>query len=252
MDELGILIRTAVGQRSLRFLLDFDGTLCPLVEDPASAILSLEARQVLAGLATLGEVVIISGRAQPFLELIFEGLPVALAAEHGAFYRPDENMPWQNVFEGITQRGDAHVALRKELKAISAKFNFALVEEKKHSTTFHFRQIKHSYPLTLWEDLAVDFRSMASRHGFDLLRGKDVFEFRSVNTGKGHFVRWLDSILRTDLIVAAGDDLTDEEMFDVINELGGESIKVGEGVTSARWRVDSPQQLLDFIASLLI
>jgi len=51
----------------------------------------------------------------------------------------------------------------------------------------------------------------------------------------------------SDLIVMAGDDRTDEDMF----RAGGEdvwSIKVGPGVTAARYRVASPDRLRSLLS----
>jgi trehalose 6-phosphate phosphatase len=51
--------------------------------------------------------------------------------------------------------------------------------------------------------------------------------------------------------VFAGDDLTDEKGFDVVNERGGLSIKVGAGETMAQTRIDSVPALLDWLGSIV-
>jgi trehalose 6-phosphate phosphatase len=51
--------------------------------------------------------------------------------------------------------------------------------------------------------------------------------------------------------VFAGDDLTDEKGFAVVNERGGWSIKVGAGDTTAHTRVESVTALLDWLESIV-
>jgi trehalose 6-phosphate phosphatase len=51
--------------------------------------------------------------------------------------------------------------------------------------------------------------------------------------------------------VFAGDDLTDEKGFAVVNERGGVSIKVGPGETMAHTRIGSVSGLLDWLASIV-
>ncbi|MBV8259997.1 MAG: trehalose-phosphatase, partial [Paraburkholderia sp.] len=51
--------------------------------------------------------------------------------------------------------------------------------------------------------------------------------------------------------VFAGDDLTDEKGFSVVNALGGLSIKVGGGDTIAQTRIDSVEALIGWLASLV-
>ena len=69
--------------------------------------------------------------------------------------------------------------------------------------------------------------------------GKLVVELKPAGTDKGvaiaEFMSEAPFHGRTPAFV--GDDATDEHGFAVVNEMGGHSVKVGDGVTVARWRV---------------
>jgi trehalose 6-phosphate phosphatase len=51
--------------------------------------------------------------------------------------------------------------------------------------------------------------------------------------------------------VFLGDDLTDEDGFHVVNRLAGHSIKIGPGVTSARWRLRDAAAVRRWLATQL-
>ncbi|ELA42513.1 trehalose-phosphatase, partial [Vittaforma corneae ATCC 50505] len=71
---------------SKTILLDYDGTLTPIVEDPDKAVLSARAKEILMNLSKAGRVVICSGRSKAKLD---EWIPkeIEVYAEHGAFQR---------------------------------------------------------------------------------------------------------------------------------------------------------------------
>jgi trehalose 6-phosphate phosphatase len=83
--------------------------------------------------------------------------------------------------------------------------------------------------------------------------GKMVYEIKPKDVDKGRAMRaFLDEppfVGRQP--VFAGDDLTDEKGFAVVNERGGLSIKVGAGETMAQTRIDSVPALLDWLGSIV-
>ena len=81
--------------------------------------------------------------------------------------------------------------------------------------------------------------------------GKMVFELKppGVNKGSaiGEFMREAPFAERTPIFL--GDDVTDEYGFCTINQLGGHSVKIGQGETMARWRLADPAAAKAWLAA---
>ncbi len=83
-------------------MFDYDGTLTPIVQDPAAAIPTDEIRDTIRRLAsdTRNTVWIISGRDQVFLDRWMGDIPqLGLSAEHGSFVREPRSAQWRNLAE---------------------------------------------------------------------------------------------------------------------------------------------------------
>ncbi len=85
----------------------------------------------------------------------------------------------------------------------------------------------------------------------ELLEGHKVREVRLRGVHKGTVVsRVLEQAPEGSLLFAAGDDRTDEDLFSALPE-DGFSIRIGPGVTKARFRVSTPWDLRRLLGSLV-
>ena len=85
------------------FLFDYDGTLTPIVKDPAAAIPSDKLNRILDTLSAdpKNQIWIISGRDQAFLEKWLGSKNVGLSAEHGCFMKDLGSKTWVNLAESF-------------------------------------------------------------------------------------------------------------------------------------------------------
>ena len=79
--------------------------------------------------------------------------------------------------------------------------------------------------------------------------GKRVVELAPAGRDKGlaiaAFMREAPFLGKPPVFI--GDDATDEHGFAMVNQLGGDSIKVGPGPTSAQWRFPSVSAVLGWL-----
>jgi len=217
--------------------LDFDGTLAPIVADPADAQLEprllplLEALSLRAPLSTI----IMSGRCRADVEARV-GLPgLVYAGNHGLdivcghlhFVEPTAaaSQPALN---------DIAVVMSDKLAGIPG----VLVEHKGLTLSVHYRMVDES----AHEEVRRQVHSVlaGSDHPFVLTTGKRVFEIRPrTYWNKGAAMTWIREQVQPDAkIVYLGDDRTDEDAFRVCQD--GISIRVGNSEeTVAGYFLDS-------------
>ena len=224
--------------------LDFDGCIVETAPTPESVAIPGRLPSLLVALreALGGAVAIVSGRP---IEQIdgFLGLAVpAVAGLHGLERRTADGA----IVRPPLQRDDLH-AVRALLEAFAAAHPGVLVEDKKHTVALHYR---------LSPSLREDCRAIVNAalkdapQGWQVVEGKFVFEIRPCEHSKGTaieaFMGEAPFLGRTP--VFCGDDITDEDGFEVVNARGGMSIRVGKGVaTRAAAQVDTVGELLDWL-----
>lgn len=241
----------AFGAASQRLLLvDFDGTLTPLVNNPADARLSASIRQTLDNLSDVSDVVVISGRDRTFLEKTFVGIPVYLVAEHGAFLK-QPHQPWQQLDLSCT---DWQEPVRSVMQSFVRQFSGSFIEEKETALAWHYRMVTASDVETQAVDLATRLREVASVVPLTVIQGSKVVEVKPAQHSKGTVALTIAAQKAYDFIVSIGDDTTDEDMFRLLPNWAY-TLKVGAGPSFARYRLARQRDveaLLKNLSDLLI
>jgi trehalose 6-phosphate phosphatase len=229
------------------FFFDFDGTLVELAPTPDGVLVQPRVIGLLRELRSLtnGAVAVVSGRGIDSIDS-FLGMPdLPVAGLHGA-ERRDAN--------GDTQRIGFHderlLRMEQVLAQVVNEHPGMLLEIKGAALALHYRNAPDREPVAreATERLVADYPT-----SYVLQPGKMVYEIKPKDVDKGRATRaFLDELPFTGRTpVFAGDDLTDEKGFAVVNERGGLSIKVGAGETMARTRVESVSSLLDWLETIV-
>ncbi|MDR7440462.1 MAG: bifunctional alpha,alpha-trehalose-phosphate synthase (UDP-forming)/trehalose-phosphatase [Armatimonadota bacterium] len=245
-----VLLGAYVRARRRLLLLDYDGTLVEIADRPERAIPDPELCRLLAGLSAdpCNRVVLVSGRDPETLDGWFGGLGVDLVAEHGAWVR-DSGGPWEAQ---VSPQPEWKAKLRPVLEAYAGLTPGAWVEEKTASLAWHFRGVDPALAAVRARELVTTLVQLSGTTPLGILHGKQVVEVLDPAVGKGRAARrWLASV-PWEFVLAAGDDVTDEELFAVLPE-GAHSVRVGFGPTQSAWMVEAPyhlRALLERLASM--
>ena len=219
--------------RDWAIFLDIDGTLLELCDRPSSVVADADLKALLRILIDRahGAVALISGRSVGDIERLFSPLPVLAAGQHGTERR--------DVHGRLHRHAVPHSGLRHAASVLAQyarERRGLLLEDKGLALALHYRNAPQCEPET-----AALMRTLVTELGsqFELQQGKMVWELKPSGRDKGsvigEFMREPPFAGRTPVFI--GDDQTDEFGFEIVNRLGGHSVKVGEGASAARWRL---------------
>ena len=227
---------------------DYDGTLVPFADHPERALPDHETRETLEQISAVkkNQVVIISGRDQEFLNKIFNGMNLTLIAEHGVFIRfPGD--PWKKM---SSQHYHWKPVVRNILSEFNDKFPGAMIEEKETCIAWHYRNVLKVPTVGQVENIKILLGKLAKRFDTEILEGNMVIEIKDRSINKGIAANTLLKTINPDFIVALGDDLTDEYLFEALPDHAF-TIKVGNGKTHAKYCCVSQEEVIRLIRYFL-
>jgi trehalose 6-phosphate phosphatase len=186
-----------------------------------------------------GAVALVSGRTIPAIDALFDPLKLPAVAVHGAQIRlPNGVMLVDEPLAAALQ--SAGPMLERAIVPLRG----VQLENKHCAIALHYRRVPERGREVL-KIAEVVTRSMGAQ--FAVLVGKCVVEIRPRYLTKGAGVQRLmeETPFRGRTPIFAGDDLSDEDAFQVVNQLGGITLRVGESAapTAATHRLAEPEQL---------
>jgi len=228
--------------------LDVDGTLLHLAETPDGVVPRHEVNELLSRLAVRldGAVALISGRQVAELDRLFAPMKLPSAGLHGLEHRDAQGR--------LTVLGEARALdhLRRPLSDLAASHDGLMLEDKGRALAFHYRRApgegrRVQRAIAELTDGSPDLR---------LIPGKMVIEIKPRHADKGSALRefMAEPPFRGRIAVYIGDDVTDEDAFATVNELGGVSVHVDHNgapsATAAHYHVKGVDEALEWLEKI--
>jgi trehalose 6-phosphate phosphatase len=229
----------------IALFLDFDGTLVAIADHPEEVRLDLSTRQALMHLDTLlgGAIAIITGREIAAVDRFLDPLRLSIAGVHGLTRRDAQGRTHKPAVDG----GFAS-AIEKALHPLLQNHSALFLEYKYGAVALHYR----SHPELENKCILLMETAVDGLAGVELKRGKMVVEAKAVGGNKGAAIAdYLnEQPFAGRRAVFAGDDVTDEDAFVLVNARDGISIKVGPGETHATYRATDTDEFLAWLRQL--
>jgi trehalose 6-phosphate phosphatase len=245
----------------LGLMLDYDGTLTPIVARPQEAVIASERLQLLKRLVQIPSIriAIVSGRSiEQLADLLVT--PIVLCGLHGGEIKQypgpfvlSECPP--SFAERIREFKDKLIDSLQKQNLLDR----VILEDKQYSLAMHYRLT----PVEDKDSVIGCLESLYNHAGslkrdFRLQPGKQVIELVPATFSKGHCADFLMQYWQNALhtrkfsFVYAGDDLTDEYAFDAVNRQNGQSIRIGglKDETLSSLQFDSIDKLYQELAML--
>ncbi len=217
---------------------DFDGTLAPIVEKPATAAMRASTRTLLRQLATVYPCIVVSGRSRDDVGQKVRGVPLReCIGNHGI-------EPWETS-TAASKQVEAWIPV---LRARFASFSGIRVENKRYSLSIHYRGVRGKK-----KALKAIVGAGRSLEGARILAGKQVLNILPCGApGKGLAVEQARRKFRCDKVIYAGDDVTDEDVFALAKNGRFLTIRVGANRRSvARFYLRSQREMDRLLKTLI-
>ncbi|MGI9242183.1 MAG: bifunctional alpha,alpha-trehalose-phosphate synthase (UDP-forming)/trehalose-phosphatase, partial [Verrucomicrobiales bacterium] len=228
------LAKRAHAGEHVALFLDYDGTLRDFVSEPEAAVPDPELRPLLEQLSANPhvDVAVVSGRPASFLEKHFYGGGITLVSEHGYRWMLPGKEDWTLIREHIDT--DWKEVVLPHLQQAADSTPGSHIEEKLSSIVWHYRSADPEFGAWQARGLLSELTDVTANLPVSVHHGKKIVEVASQLVNKGQAVKALVGEWKPDVVLAAGDDQTDETMFALEMDAGIDFVTVHVGNSPTR------------------
>jgi trehalose 6-phosphate synthase/phosphatase len=233
-------------------IIDYDGTLVPLALYPQDAAPPVVVVRLLSTLAADPHncVALASDRQAETLDRWFGSIAhLWLVAEHGAELKRPLASSWEPLRSQVPTNWKSTVT--PILEHFVDRTPGSFLEEKKHGLVWHYRMAEPEFGEWLANELVSMLEAMLAETELKAFRGEKYVEVKPVWANKGAaFERLLAIEPEPDFLFAAGDDRTDEDLFERLPDRAW-TVHVGPGPTRAAFAVSDCESIRTLLAMFL-
>ena len=230
---------------------DYDGTLQPHVRVPEQAAPSPRVGELLAEAARLVRTYVVSGRSAEVLESWLGALGIGLVSEHGlSIKHPGGSWSEPPRIDSLILEEVVLPLFRDFCQRTPG----SRLERKAASLAWHYRGSDPRLGSWRANELSAQLGQRLQGQPYSVLLGSRVVEVRHAAITKGAAAAQILVANRdTDLVLCAGNDRTDEDMFAalVASQVPSIRVYVGGSNTSAEYFVETPEELVRELEAIL-
>lgn len=232
-------------------VLDFDGTLAPIVERPDAAVLAAGAHDAVTALCHHTDVAVVTGRPIEDVLPRLSGLPVTVVGNHGTQARLQDGTTHDLL--DTSQLGRVLAEVEGTVARLVDPADGWEVERKPTSVAVHDRRVDPAARATVLPAVREGLARHVDRPpGWKVLDGHHVTEFAPTGADKGTALAWLLDHHDRPHVLVIGDDVTDEDAFAVAVARDGLAVLVAREArpTAATMRLPDPAAVVATIELL--
>jgi trehalose 6-phosphate phosphatase len=226
-------------------LLDIDGTLLDIARTPDAVVVPAELKYALEKLREelRGALAFVSGRSLATIDRLFAPLSTAAIGCHGVEVRGHDGKV-RALAPPIPD------PVRKLFHRLAKSHPGVLLEDKVYAVTLHYRLAPEARA-SLTAALAKEADLLAAEN-IVLVEGKAVIEARPAGIDKGVGLRALiaQKPFRGRRVVFGGDDVTDQDVFQILPQIGGSGFSVGKSFPGVDHVFASPRAVRQWLTRM--
>jgi len=253
-SKLSEIERKIKDLKHVALLLDFDGTISPIVKKPENAYITEKVRHTLKKINKVFPIIIVTGRPFYVIKKKVKVAKFIYTASHGLEWNLNNKLE-RKTLPKLTEEKINQI--RQIIKNIKKDYPSLIIENKPYSVTFHYHRMSVKDKKTFKGWLKKFLKPIYKQSSIRIFHDKETIDITpNLHWTKGNVAKLALKYLykktkRNYMPIYIGDSLTDEDAFIALKK-DGITVRVGKNKKSAaKWYLKNQKEVSFFLKWLL-